>query len=201
MIFEPISIPGAFVIRVERHEDERGFFARIWCRDEFAAHGISVGIEQASVSYNRRAGTLRGMHFAWPRSAEGKLVRCGRGRIQDVILDLRPASPSFIKHVSLVLDDRSNDALYIPQGVAHGFQTLCDDCEVVYMMTDIYRAELAGGVRYNDSAFGIRWPLPVSCIAERDLTYPPFDAAAHSRSIDARTLNDGRCVIAPNSVG
>lgn len=178
MIFTPLTIPGAFAIEVERRDDARGYFARLWCREEFRAHGIDVEIVQASVSHNRVAGTLRGLHFSRPPSAEGKLVRCSRGRIHDVILDLRRDSPAYLRHVAVDLDDRSHTALFVPPGVAHGFQTLTDDTEVVYMMTDFYRPELADGVRYDDPAFGIRWPLAVTCIAERDRAYPDYAAAA-----------------------
>jgi dTDP-4-dehydrorhamnose 3,5-epimerase len=174
VIFEATPIPGAFLVRLERLEDERGFFARAWCRDEFAARGIEVEMVQASVSFNRRAGTLRGMHYAKPPAREGKLVRCSRGTIHDVILDLRPDSPAFRRHAAWVLDDDAHDALYIPPGVAHGFQTLVDDCEILYMMTEAYRPQLAAGVRFDDPAFGIRWPLPVSVMAERDRSYPGF---------------------------
>lgn len=177
MIFEPTPIAGAFAVLPVRNEDERGFFARSWCRDEFAAQGVEVDMVQASVSFNRCAGTLRGMHFARPPSVEAKLVRCTRGRLHDVILDLRPASPTYLKHHSLVLDDLRRNALYVPPGVAHGFQTLVDDCEVLYMMTETYRADLADGVRFDDPAFGIEWPLPVMCISERDRTYPSFAPA------------------------
>jgi dTDP-4-dehydrorhamnose 3,5-epimerase len=174
VIFDPTTIEGAFVVRIERHEDERGYFARTWCREEFAAKGILVEMVQASVSFNRLAGTLRGMHYTRQPAREAKLVRCGRGRIHDVIVDLRHDSATYMKHYCVVLDDRRHDALYIPQGIAHGFQTLVDDCEVSYMMTDAYRPDLAEGVRYNDPAFGIEWPMPVTCIAQRDRTYAPF---------------------------
>lgn len=179
MIFENTLIPGVTLIVPELHEDERGHFARTWCRREFAARGMQVDMVQASVSHNRRAGTVRGLHFAWPPSTEAKLVRCERGRIHDVVLDLRPESPAFAQHFAVVLDDERRNAIYIPHGVAHGFQTLASDCDVLYMMTDFYRAELADGVRYDDNAFGINWPLPVTSIAERDRTYSNFDAAAH----------------------
>ena len=172
MKFEPTPIPGAHVVAIERLADDRGFFARIWCRDEFRAHGLDVDIVQASVSYNRQRGTLRGMHFSRAPSTEGKLVRCSRGSVFDVIVDLRADSPSYLSHFCVTLDADRHNALFIPQGVAHGFQTLEDDCEVTYMMTDVYRPELADGVRYDDPAFGIRWPLPVSCIADRDRSYP-----------------------------
>ncbi len=180
MIFGALPIAGAYAIGVERRVDERGYFGRLWCREEFAAHGIQVEIVQTSVSHNDVAGTLRGMHFAWPPSLEAKLVRCGSGRILDVILDLRPDSPTFLRHVAVELDARQYNAVYIPPGVAHGFQTLVDDADVVYMMTEIYRPELADGVRYDDRAFGIRWPLPVARIAARDAAYPDFDREAFS---------------------
>jgi dTDP-4-dehydrorhamnose 3,5-epimerase len=185
VIFEELPIAGAYLIRVERRADERGYFGRLWCRAEFAAHGITVDMVQASVSHNDVAGTLRGMHFTWPPSHEGKLVRCGRGRVLDVILDLRPDSPTFMRHVAVELDASDHDAVYIPPGAAHGFQTLLDDTDVVYLMTEFYRPELADGVRYDDPCFGIRWPLPISRIAERDASYPDFDAVQHRRRFAA----------------
>lgn len=195
MIFERTPIPGAFVIQPERREDERGFFARMWCRDEFAAQGIHVEMVQASLSHNRQAGTLRGMHFTWSPSSEAKLVRCERGRVHDVLLDLRPHSPAFLSHVAVVLDELERTALYVPQGVAHGFQTLVNDSDVLYMMTDSYRPELAAGVRFDDAAFGIDWPLPVSLIAERDAGYADFDAHAHRTAFEraeASRRHEGR---------
>lgn len=179
MRFTPLAIDGAWSIQVEANADDRGFFARTWCREEFVAHGIAHGMVQASVSFNHRAGTLRGMHFSWPPAREGKLVSCNRGRIHDVLLDLRPASPSFGMHDSVELDPGRHDAVYVPPGVAHGFQTLADACEVHYMMTQTHLPQHAGGVRYDDPAFGIRWPLPVSAIAERDRICPDFDPEAH----------------------
>jgi dTDP-4-dehydrorhamnose 3,5-epimerase len=179
LIFVATPLAGAYVVELERNLDERGFFARTWCRREFARHGLDVDIVQASISYNRRAGTLRGMHFAWPPSREGKLVRCERGAIFDAIIDLRPSSPTFARHFAQELNEDNRLALYIPPGFAHGFQTLADDTEVLYMMTDFYRPELAGGVRFDDPEFAIRWPRPVSVITERDRTYPAFDRHAH----------------------
>jgi dTDP-4-dehydrorhamnose 3,5-epimerase len=187
VIFEPAgTIPGALMVGLERNEDERGFFARIWCRDEFAAQGISVDIAQASVSHNAVAGTLRGLHFQWPPSREAKLVRCERGRVYDVILDLRPDSPAFLQHVTVVLDDDRRNALYIPPGVAHGFQTLAADSDVVYMMSDFYKSELQSGVRWNDPAFGIVWPITEVTILARDANYPDFDPAAFAREYKRR---------------
>lgn len=177
MIFEATSIPGAFVVSLQRHEDERGFFARLWCEEEFTAAGIEVRMAQASMSHTRVVGTLRGMHFSRAPAREGKLVRCMRGRIFDVILDLRPASPSYLRYFSIELDDLRGRSLYVPPGVAHGFQTLEDYCDVLYMMTEAYRAELADGVRHDDPAFRIRWPRPVSLMAERDRQYPDYRPA------------------------
>lgn len=186
MIFDATPIEGTFIVRTEKREDQRGFFARTWCRREFAARGIDVEMVQASVSYNRRAGTLRGLHFAWPPSAEAKLVRCARGQIFDVVVDLRPESASYMKRFSTQLGDQSNDALYIPHGLGHGFQTLVDDCEVEYMMTAIYRPDLADGFCHDDPAFRIEWPLPVTCIAERDRSFGAFDAKAYLEALSAR---------------
>jgi dTDP-4-dehydrorhamnose 3,5-epimerase len=174
LIFEPLPIPGAWSVRLEPRRDERGYFARSWCQREFAAHGIEIDMVQSSLSHNARAGTLRGMHYARPPSSEGKLVRCERGRILDVLLDLRPDSPAYLRHAAVELVDRSGDAVYVPPGVAHGFQTLEDDTDVLYMMSDFYRPELDAGVRFDDPAFGIRWPLPVTLIAPRDRGYPDF---------------------------
>jgi len=179
MTFEPTSISGAFVVGVERHRDERGFFARTWCRDEFAAHGVEGDMVQASVSHNHHTGTLRGMHFTWRPSKEAKLVRCEAGRVHDVTVDLRPESPTYLRRVALTLDSREHTALYIPQGVAHGFQTLMDDSVVLYLMSDIYRPALAAGVRFDDPALGIEWPVPVTVVAERDRGYADFDPASH----------------------
>jgi len=188
VIFEATAIPGAFIVQPELREDERGFFARLWCRAEFAARGIDIEMVQASLSHNRLAGTLRGLHFAAAPAQEGKLVRCERGRIFDVIVDLRPESAAFLKHYSVELDDTDRTALYIPPGVAHGFQTLADDCDVLYMMSEAYRPASAAGVRYDDPAFGIRWPRPVAMIAERDRSYPDFDRAAHAARGAPNTL-------------
>lgn len=178
--FQTTAIPGAHLLELERNTDDRGFFARTWCRDEFERQGIAVNMVQASLSHNRVAGTLRGLHFAWPLSQEAKLVRCEQGRVLDVILDLRPTSPAFLRHFTVTLDDDQRNALYIPPGVAHGFQTLVDECTVLYMMTDIYRPDLADGVRYDDPAFGIAWPRPVSSILNRDRCYPDFDSYSHT---------------------
>jgi dTDP-4-dehydrorhamnose 3,5-epimerase len=175
VIFRELAVRGVFAIEVERKNDDRGYFGRLWCRDEFAARGLPVDMVQASISHNDVAGTLRGMHFAWPPACEGKLVRCGAGSLFDVALDLRPESPSYLRHATVELDATLHNAVYIPPGVAHGFQTLVDNTDVVYMMTEAHRPECAGGVRFDDPAFGIEWPRPVSRIAERDRTYGDFE--------------------------
>ncbi|MFM2053200.1 MAG: hypothetical protein RL456_1237 [Pseudomonadota bacterium] len=181
MILEPCAIEGVRRVRPAPQADARGHFARTWCRETFAAHGLDAPMVQASTSWNARAGTLRGMHFAWPPARECKLVRCVRGRVLDQLLDLRPDSPSYLAHLAVELDPQDGLALWIPPGVAHGFQTLADDTEVAYMMTEAYRPALAGGVRPDDPAFGLRWPRPVTAISDRDRDGPAFDEAAHRR--------------------
>jgi dTDP-4-dehydrorhamnose 3,5-epimerase len=175
MFFENLDIPGAALIRIDRKADARGFFARTFCAEEFAAHGLPPAAVQSSVSYNERRGTVRGMHFQWPPSRESKLVRCVRGRLFDVLLDLRPSSPTYLQHRSVVLDDENRDAVFIPHGIAHGFQTLVDRTEVLYQMTDYYAPDLGAGQRWNDAAFQIRWPLSDVIISPRDEEYPDFD--------------------------
>jgi dTDP-4-dehydrorhamnose 3,5-epimerase len=176
MKFEALGLSGAALVKIQRQCDERGFFARSVCVEEFQAHGLPAAFVQSSVSWNRRRGTVRGLHFQWPPSREGKLVRCVRGAIHDVLLDLRPGEATYLKHRAVVLDEDNRDAVFIPSGVAHGFQTLADDCEVLYLMTDVHVAELAAGVRWNDPAFGISWPIVADVgIAPRDAGYPDFD--------------------------
>jgi dTDP-4-dehydrorhamnose 3,5-epimerase len=176
MRFEPLAIDGAALVAIERHTDSRGFFARTFCVDEFAAAGLPTNAVQASVSYNEHPGTVRGMHFQWPPSREGKLVRCIRGRLRDVLLDLRPPSPTYLQHVAVTLDEDNRDAVFIPPGIAHGFQTLLPGTEVLYQMTDRFAPELAAGVRWNDPAFSIAWvAMPQLTISERDAAYPDFN--------------------------
>lgn len=177
-----LAIEGARLVLAEPVCDERGAFARLWCRDEFARAGLPAELAQTSASFNHRAGTLRGLHFTWPPSGEGKLVRCARGRMHDLLLDLRPDSPTFLCHCSVVLDADERLAVWIPPGVAHGFQTLVDGTEVHYSMNEAYRPGLADGYRHDDPAFtalGLAWPLPVSCIGAKDQAWPAFDEAAH----------------------
>jgi dTDP-4-dehydrorhamnose 3,5-epimerase len=187
MRFEPLAIDGAALVRIEPNRDARGFFARAFCVDEFSAAGLPTQLVQASVSYNERAATVRGMHFQWPPSQEGKLVRCIRGRLYDVLLDLRPRSATYLQHLAVTLDEDNHDAVFIPPGIAHGFQTLLPRTEIWYQMTDSYVPELAAGVRWNDAAFAIRWPMPESVISERDARYPDFDREQFERELERRT--------------
>lgn len=174
MIFRETTLTGAYILEVERREDARGFFARTFCRDEFTRRGLPAEFVQSSVSFNRGRGTLRGMHFQRPPHAEGKLVRCTRGAIHDVVLDLREDSPTFRRWMAVELSEDSHRAVYIPPGCAHGFQTLRDDVEVLYSMSEPYVPELADGVRWDDPAFAIHWPLEPPILSDRDATYPSF---------------------------
>ena len=174
MIFTETKLAGAFVIELERHTDERGFFARTFCQQEFEAHGLKAEVAQCNVSFNKRKGTLRGMHYQAAPFAEAKLVRCTAGSIYDVIIDLRLASSTFKRHFAVELSAENRRMLYIPEDFAHGFQTLEDDTEVFYQMAQRYSAEHARGVRWNDPAFGIEWPKGERIIIERDQNYPDF---------------------------
>lgn len=159
MRFVPTPIPGAFVIELEPIVDERGFFARSWCATEFAAHGLNPRLVQCSVSFNKRRGTLRGMHYQVKPHEEAKLVRCTMGAIYDVLVDLRPASAGYRKWFAVELSVANRRMVYCPEGVAHGFQTLTDDAEVFYQMSELHHPESARGLRWDDPAFGIEWPF------------------------------------------
>ena|SRR5215510_2668752 len=174
MIFTATQLYGAFIIQPERLCDHRGFFARMWCQREFEAHGLNPSLVQCSISFNTKKGTLRGMHYQLAPCAEVKLVRCTSGAIYDVIIDLRPSSPTFKRHVAVVLSAQNHTMLYIPEGVAHGFQTLQDNTEVFYQMSAFYAPEYTRGVRWDDPAFGIDWPPDEQIILERDRDYPDF---------------------------
>lgn len=176
MKFQTAEIHGFLRILPERQEDARGFFARTYCREEFQRHGLIFVPEQCSTSFNARRGTLRGMHYQIEPKGENKLIRCTRGRIYDVALDLRPSSPSFGKWVAQLLSPENGIQLYIPRGCAHGFLTLEDDSEVEYMMEGSYDPAHGRGVRWNDPAFAIEWPDPPSVIADRDRQWPDFKA-------------------------
>ena len=174
VIFKPAELPGAYVIEPERHEDVRGYFARTFCEKDFSGRGLETRIAQCSVSFSHKKGTLRGMHYQLSPFEEVKLVRCDRGAIYDVIIDLRRESPTFKKYFAVHLDAQNGKMLYVPAGFAHGFQTLEDNTEVFYQMSQVYSAEHARGVRWNDPAFGIRWPEDQRTILERDQNYPDF---------------------------
>ena len=174
MLFRETRLPGAFVIELQKHEDERGFFARAWCQTEFEARGLNPRTVQCNVSFNKVKGTLRGMHYQVAPRAEAKLVRCTRGAIYDVIIDLRSKSPTYKQYVSEVLSSGNYRALFIPEGFAHGFQTLEDNCEVFYQMSEFYSSEHQRGLRYNDPAFKISWPIEATVISDRDRNYRDF---------------------------
>ena len=176
MLFRETELPGAFVIELQKYEDERGFFARSWCQQEFEAHGLNLRTVQCNVSFNKLKGTVRGMHYQVVPCAEAKLVRCTRGAICDVIIDLRPESVTHTQHVSEVLSSDNYKALFIPEGFAHGFQTLEDNSEVFYQMSEFYSPEHQRGLRYNDRAFEISWPIDTAVISDRDRNYEDFRA-------------------------
>jgi dTDP-4-dehydrorhamnose 3,5-epimerase len=174
MIFQETTLRGAYLVDIQRLEDERGFFARAWCQREFEAHGLNPRLAQCNISFNHKKGTLRGMHYQAAPFEEAKLVRCTMGAIYDVIIDLRPESPTFKQHFGVTLTPETRTMLYIPEGFAHGFLTLVDNTEVFYQMSEFYAPDYARGLRWNDPAFGIEWPAGVQVISERDANYPDF---------------------------
>ena len=174
MRFTPTPIAGAFLIEPEPVADERGFFARTFCREEFLAHGLNPNLVQCSISFNRQKGTVRGMHYQAKPHEEAKMVRCTQGAIHDVLVDIRRDSPSFGQWCELTLTAENRHAVYIPEGVAHGFQTMTDNAEVLYQMAELFHPECASGFCWNDPAFGIVWPEKISIISARDRDYPKF---------------------------
>ncbi len=168
MLFTETGLAGAFMIDLDRREDERGFFARAFCQKEFAAQGLEPTFVQSNLCLNANAGTLRGMHFQYPPAAETKLVRCLRGAILDVIVDLRPESSTYLKHVAVELNEDNWRALYVPERFAHGYQTLTDNTVTSYHMSEFYTPSAQGGLRHDDPALAIVWPMPVSVISEND---------------------------------
>lgn len=175
MKFTPTKIAGVWLVEIERHQDERGWFARTWCAEEFAKHGLNARLAQCSASFNHRRGTLRGMHYQAAPHEEAKLVRCLRGAVWDVALDLRPGSATFKQWVGAELTPENGRGLYLPEGCAHGFQTIVDDTELLYHISECWQAVSGRGVRWNDPAFGIEWPLsePIH-MSRRDADYPDF---------------------------
>jgi dTDP-4-dehydrorhamnose 3,5-epimerase len=175
MIFTKTALEGAFIIEPERIPDERGFFARSWCQQEFREHGLEENILQCNVSYNKKKGTLRGMHYQEAPFAETKLVRCTRGALYDVIIDLRPSSKTFLKWIGKKLTPDNLKMLYVPKGFAHGFQTLEDDTEAFYQMSEVYAPDYSRGVRWDDPLFGIVWPEAERTISSKDRQYKNAD--------------------------
>jgi dTDP-4-dehydrorhamnose 3,5-epimerase len=176
MLFTQTPLKGAFLIDLDLRHDSRGFFARTFCAKEFEAHGLNPTIAQCNLSFNHKKGTLRGMHYQVPPVSETKVVQCIRGAIQDVIIDLRPDSPTYKQHISVELSAENRRALYIPELFAHGFQTLADDTEVLYLMGEFYTPGYDRGFRYDDPAFGIEWLIPISEISEKDASWTLLDS-------------------------
>jgi dTDP-4-dehydrorhamnose 3,5-epimerase len=175
VIFTETKLKGAFIIDLERREDSRGFFARGFCQQEFEAHGLKPTIAQGNIASNAKQGTLRGMHFQYPPAPETKLVRCTRGAILDIIVDLRPESETYLDHVAVALSADNQRALYVPERFAHGYQALRDNTDTSYLVGEFYAPETEGGLRYDDPRLGLRWPLPVSVISDKDRTFRPLD--------------------------
>jgi dTDP-4-dehydrorhamnose 3,5-epimerase len=172
--FTETELKNAYIIELNKIEDGRGFFARSWCKREFEEHGLNSNVVQANVSYNKLKGTLRGMHFQSEPYAETKLVRCVRGAIFDVIIDLRPDSATYKKWFGVELTEDNRKMLYVPENFAHGFETLTDDVEVTYQVTQFYMPGHEKGIRWNDPSFRIEWPLVISVISEKDKNWPDY---------------------------
>jgi dTDP-4-dehydrorhamnose 3,5-epimerase len=172
MIFTETKLRGAFTIDLERREDNRGFFARTFCQHEFEEHGLRAIIAQVNLASNKRKGTLRGMHFQYPPAAETKLVRCTRGAILDIIVDLRPESPTYLEHVEVELSADNYRALYVPERFAHGYQALEDQTETSYQVGEFYTPEAEGGLRHDDPLLDLTWPLPVTEMSDKDASWP-----------------------------
>lgn len=175
MRFTETKLKGSFIIDLEERSDHRGFFARTFCAKEFADHNLLPTVAQCNLSFNSKKGTLRGMHYQVTPAGETKLVRCTQGAIYDVIIDMRPNSPTYLAHIGVELTAANHRALYIPEMFAHGYQTLTDEAEIVYQVGEFYTPGYERGLRYNDPAFDIEWPLSVSEISEKDTTWPLFD--------------------------
>lgn len=175
MKFTETDLAGAFVIDLEPHDDDRGFFARSFCQHEFGDHGLKPVIAQANLAYNRSKGTVRGMHFQIPPAAETKLVRATRGAILDIIVDLRPESPTYLQHISVELTEDNHRALYVPERFAHGYQALADATETSYQVGEFYSPAHERALPHDDPRLGLEWPLPITVISEKDRNAPPLD--------------------------
>lgn len=174
MIFTETELKGAYIIEIEKLKDHRGFFARSWCQNEFKNHGLTTRLVQANVSYNKKTGTLRGMHYQMSPYEETKLVRCTRGAIYDLIIDLRPASPTYTQWIGVELTAENYKMLYVPENFAHGFQTLEDDTEVTYQVSQFYTPGAESGIRWDDPTFSIDWPIEVRVISDKDKSWPNY---------------------------
>ena len=174
MIFTETKLRGAYIIDLDRREDARGFFARAFCQHEFEAHGLKPVIAQSNVAFNIKKGTLRGMHFQYPPAAETKLVRCTRGAILDIIVDLRPESPTYRHHVAVELSEYNQRALYVPERFAHGYQVLEDNTETSYQVGEFYAPASESGLLHDDPLLGLEWPLPVAVISDKDKRFAPL---------------------------
>jgi dTDP-4-dehydrorhamnose 3,5-epimerase len=174
MIFKETPLSGAYLVEVEKHIDSRGFFARTWCEQEFSDHGMTARVAQCNLAFNEKRHTVRGMHFQRHPHTEAKLVRCTRGRVLDVVVDLRKSSPSYKAWFGVELSDQNRRALYVPEGLAHGYMTLCDNTEILYQVSAPYHPESESGVRWNDKAFGIVWPCAHPVISKKDAAFPDY---------------------------
>lgn len=174
MKFSQTKLSGAYVVELEKREDSRGFFARTFCANEMTEHGLESKIVQTNMSRTMKKGTVRGMHFQTTPHQETKLVRCTRGSIYDVIIDIRPDSPTYKQWFGVELSAQNHTMLFVPRDFAHGFITLEDDCEVMYEVSEFYSPGFEGGIRYNDPAINIEWPIPVSDVSEKDASHPDF---------------------------
>lgn len=172
MLFTETKLKGAFLIDLELREDHRGAFARTFCQEEFAAHGLKSQVAQCNLSFNHKAGTLRGMHYQVPPATETKLIRCTKGAIYDVIIDMRPDSPTYCQHIGVELTAENRRALYVPEMFAHGYQALTDGAEVIYQVGEFYTPGCERGLRYDDPLFAVAWPMPVTVISEKDAAWP-----------------------------
>lgn len=176
MKFQETSLAGAFIIELDRIEDNRGFFSRSFCVEEFDKHGLNTPVNQCNISFNKHAGTLRGMHYQLAPYGEAKLIRCTKGSVYDVIVDLRRDSTTYLDWISIELNEKNHKMIYVPEGFAHGFQTLENDVEMFYQMSEFYNAESASGVRWNDPVLNIEWPLTEPSVSEKDAAYPDIVA-------------------------
>src|SRR5712691_4653108 len=187
MIFKETKLPGAFIVDLERREDARGFFARAFCQQEFAAHGLQAIIAQANVAFNRHRGTVRGLHFQYPPVAETKLVCCTRGAILDIIVDLRPESSTYLDHIAVELTEDNRRALYVPQRFAHGYQVLRDNTDTSYQVGEFYTPGCEGGLHFKDPRLGLKWPLPVSVISDKDRIWKQLSQQEEEIRVKMRT--------------